>query len=581
MRELLSILVVVGGGLGTFLLGMKHLSEGLQAVSGSGLRRFMSLATTHRLAGMGTGIISTVIVQSSSIITVMIVGFVSSGLLNLTQAINVIIGSNIGTTATAWLIAFAPDVKMLGLFVVLAGAAFYFFQRGERLRNIGLALMGLGCIFMGLYWMKEGMEPVRTMPEVVEVFKSLDATTPSGLLKCVAVSLVFTAVVQSSAATTAIAMTLAQQGLLSFEAAAATVFGMNIGTTMTAWLAAFNGSAAARQTALAHTLFNVGGTVLIIPFFTSALLPAATSFFPNYAQAVSVNGVVSYPHIAAPMAAVHTLFNVVTTALFLPFTKLFARIVERIIKVDAAEKPHLSALKMTPWLSPVIACDQVLLEVQFMRDSDIELLAGVKNVLAGDASEREEEHILHREEVLDNVQREVTEFLGKIMVKRAPVEVAARVKRLMRLSDELESVSDETAKILKAARRLRKDGQNFSEVSLKALLAVHERIMPFAQRISERIKSPRTAFDVAADKAESARLAADIRSTRQGQLNRVGPDDPTSPLRVLAELDILNAYDRIRSCYLNIAETLANSKAATPRDSRSRNGKRQTLAEKF
>ena len=246
MSQIVSILITVGGGLGLFLLGMKHLSEGLQAVSGSGLRRFMSLATSHRLAGVGTGVITTVIVQSSSIITVMVVGFVSSGLMNLSQAINVIIGSNIGTTATAWLIAFAPDVKMLGLCVVLVGAAFYFFQRNERLHNLGLAFMGLGCIFMGLYWMKEGMEPVRSMPVVVDAFRSLDATTAWGLAKCVLVSLAFTAVVQSSAATTAIAMTLAQQGLLSFEAAAATVFGMNIGTTMTAWLAAFNGSAEAR-----------------------------------------------------------------------------------------------------------------------------------------------------------------------------------------------------------------------------------------------------------------------------------------------------------------------------------------------
>ena len=269
MGQVFSILIIVGGGLGTFLLGMKHLSEGLQAVSGSGLRRFMSLATTHRLAGVGTGVITTVIVQSSSIITVMVVGFVSSGLMNLSQAINVIIGSNIGTTATAWLIAFAPDVKMLGLCVVLVGAAFYFFLRNERLHNLGLAFMGLGCIFMGLYWMKEGMEPVRSMPVVVDAFRSLDATTAWGLAKCVLVSLAFTAVVQSSAATTAIAMTLAQQGLLSFEAAAATVFGMNIGTTMTAWLAAFNGSAEARQTdpadSVLHPRDHSAGDVLLPP----------------------------------------------------------------------------------------------------------------------------------------------------------------------------------------------------------------------------------------------------------------------------------------------------------------------------
>ena len=560
MSQVISILIIVGGGLGTFLLGMKHLSEGLQAVSGSGLRRFMSLATTHRLAGVGTGVITTVIVQSSSIITVMVVGFVSSGLMNLSQAINVIIGSNIGTTATAWLIAFAPDVKMLGLCVVLVGAAFYFFQRNERLHNLGLAFMGLGCIFMGLYWMKEGMEPVRSMPLVVDAFKSLNATTAWGLAKCVLISLVFTAVVQSSAATTAIAMTLAQQGLLSFETAAATVFGMNIGTTMTAWLAAFNGSAEARQTALAHTLFNVAGTILLIPFFVPVILPLATSFFPNYAEAVMTNGVTTYPHMAAPMAAVHTIFNVITTLFFLPFSRQFAGFVSRVIKAPPSEKPHLSALKMPSHISPVIACDQALLEVVFMRDSGLELLAGLKDVLAGTATESAEEHILHREGVLDNVQREITEFLGKIMVKRAPSEVSDRVRRLLRLSDELESVSDEAAAILRATRRLRKSGQNFSTQSQRALLAVHDRVAPFAERVSGCLKSPRPRFDLSPFRAEAAEIGQLVRTSRLGQLDRVGPDDPDSPMRVLAELDILNAYDRMRGYYLNIAETLAGGK---------------------
>ena len=560
MSQMFSILIIVGGGLGTFLLGMKHLSEGLQAVSGSGLRRFMSLATTHRLAGVGTGVITTVIVQSSSIITVMVVGFVSSGLMNLSQAINVIIGSNIGTTATAWLIAFAPDVKMLGLCVVLVGAAFYFFQRNERLHNLGLAFMGLGCIFMGLYWMKEGMEPVRSMPVVVDAFRSLDATTAWGLAKCVLISLAFTAVVQSSAATTAIAMTLAQQGLLSFEAAAATVFGMNIGTTMTAWLAAFNGSAEARQTALAHTLFNVVGTILLIPFFVPVILPLATSFFPRYADAVTANGVTTYPHMAAPMAAIHTIFNVITTCFFLPFSRQFAGFVSRIIKAPPAEKPHLSALKMSSYISPVIACDQALLEVTFMRDSDLELLAGIKDVLAGTAAESAEEHILHREEVLDNVQREITEFLGKIMVKRAPTEVSDRIGRLLRLSDELESVSDEAAAILKATRRLRKGGQNFSEQSCQTLLGIHEIVFSLAETVSGLIKSPRPRFDLAALQANSHDIGRRIHDARRNQLDRVGPDDPDSPVRVLAELDILNAYERIRSCYINMAETLAGRK---------------------
>ena len=551
---------MVGGGLGTFLLGMKHLSEGLQSVSGSGLRRFMSLATTHRLAGIGTGVVSTMIVQSSSIITVMVVGFVTSGFMTLPQAINVIIGSNIGTTATAWIIAFAPDVKTLGLLVVLLGAVLYFFQKREWLHNLGLALMGLGFVFMGLYWMKEGMEPVRTMPAVVDAFRSLDATTAWGLAKCVLVSLAFTAVVQSSAATTAIAMTLAQQGLLSFEAAAATVFGMNIGTTATAWLAAFNGSAEARQTALAHTLFNVVGTIILIPFFVPVMLPAATSFFPHYADAVVVDGVTSYPHMAAPMAAVHTLFNLVTTAMFVPFVKPFARFVSRVIRAPESEKPHLSALDMTSRLSPVIACDQALMEVTFMRDSDIELLECVRKVLSGEADERTEEHVAHREEVLDNVQREVTEFLGKVMSRRLSGAVAARARRLLRMSDELESVSDEAATILKVTRRLRKGGQNFSAQSLGVLFGVHDGITSFAAKVSGYLKSPRPKFDLLAVQAESAGLRDLVRDSRRRQLDRVGPDDPSSPVRVLVELDILNAYERIRGYYLNIAETLAGGK---------------------
>ena len=562
MIELLSIIVIVGGGLGIFMLGMKHLSEGLQAVSGSGLRRFMSAATSHRLAGVGTGIISTVIVQSSSIITVMVVGFVSSGLMNLTQAVNVIIGSNIGTTATAWLIAFAPDVKMLGLCVVLFGAALYFFLKREWLHNLGLALMGLGCVFMGLYWMKEGMEPVRSMPVVVDAFKSLDATSFWGLSKCVLVSMVFTALVQSSAATTAITMTLAQQGLLSFEAAAATVLGMNIGTTMTAWLAAFNGSAEARQTALAHTLFNVFGTVLMIPFFVPVILPTVTFFFPHYADEVTVNGVATFPYIAAPMAAVHTIFNLVTTLFFLPFSKCFANLIERLIKVDPTMKPHLSALNMTTFIAPVIACDQALLEVEFMRDSDLELMSSLKKVLAGESDEKTEEHILHREVVLDNVQKEVAEFLGKIMVKRAPTDVSSRVKRLLRLSDELESVSDEAETILKVVRRLRKRKQKFSSQSQRVLQEVHEKVSANAEKISSYLKSPRPVFDLALVQSESGEIGEFIRDCRRGQLDRVGHDDPDSPIRVLAELDILNAYERIRSYYLNIAETLAGGKQA-------------------
>lgn len=561
MQEVLTILLTVLGGLGTFLLGMKHLSEGLQAVSGSGLRKFMGLATTHRMAGVGTGIVSTAIVQSSSIITVMVVGFVSSGLMNLPQAINVIIGSNIGTTTTAWIIAFAPDVKMLALAVVALGGLGYFFFNRETVHNAGLALMGLGFIFMGMYWMKAGLGPVQDMPAVIEMFKSLDVVSVWGMLKTILVSMIFTAIVQSSAATTAIAMTLAQQGLLSFEAAAATVLGMNIGTTITAWLAALKGSTEARRTALAHTLFNVVGTILFVPIFLPVVLPGAIRLFPDFAAAVEAGGVVTYPKMGAPIAAIHTAFNLLTTSLFLPFVRPFARLVEWMVKQNEAEKPHLSALRMGSLISPVIACDQALMEVTFMRDSCRSLLTGVRKVVAGESDAKLEDHIMHREDVLDNVQREITEFLGQMMTKRMPGDVAERSRRLLRLTDELESVSDEASTIVKVTRRLRRNSQKFSDASRKLLLVVHDRVDEFSDRVSQLLVSPRPVFALEDVQNESRDIHALVRNCRAVQLGRIGAaGDDDAPMRVLVELDILNAYERIRSYYLNIAETLAGGK---------------------
>ncbi|MGN0853390.1 MAG: Na/Pi cotransporter family protein [Kiritimatiellia bacterium] len=555
MKEIAIVLLTVAGGLGTFLLGMKHLSEGLQAVSGRGLKRFMAFATTHRLAGVATGIVSTVIVQSSSIITVMAVGFVSSGLLNLTQAINVIIGSNIGTTATAWLIAYVPDVGLLGLGVIGLGAVLYFFFSRESVHNLGLALMGLGFVFMGLYWMNQGVAPIRTNPSIRAAFATLDAGDAWGLFKCFGVSLVFTAVVQSSAATTAIAMTLAIQGIITFEAAAATVFGMNVGTTVTAWLAALGGTTAARRTALAHTLFNVIGAALLMPFFIPVMLPLVKALFPSWATSP-----------AAPMAAIHTIFNVVTTLVFLPYVEPFARLVERLVPPRAdetADVPRLSYLDHHVKLSPQIACGQAFSEVCFMSTSDAELLDTVRGVLTGTATREAEEHVFHREAVLDRVQREITEFLGRVMTSRLPVDVADQARALLRVTDELESVSDEMPVIVRAYRRIRDDiGSRLEPGALAVVLDLLDRLDAFAYAVNVSLRFCETTMG-ANPVANAAELSADIRrrvrEARQAALLGVGTDE-TAPLRTLAQLDILNAIDRIRSCYLNIAETLAGGK---------------------
>ncbi len=561
-----SILLTVAGGLGAFLLGMKHLSEGLQAVAGNGLRRFMAFTTAKRIAGVGTGIVSTMLVQSSSIITVMLVGFVSSGLMTLQQAVNVIIGANIGTTGTVWIVAFAPDPQMLGLGGIALGGLLYFFDRcffflrRDTAHNLGLALMGLGLVFLGMYLMSKGVVPLRQNQEVQQAFMRMKAETLPQVALVALAAAAFTAVIQSSAASIAIAMTLASQQLITYEMAISVLFGANIGTTMTAWLAAIGGTAAAKRTALAHTLSNAIGSLLFLPLVLPVFVPAGKALFPAWNAVTETAKGPMLLGVMAPIAVTDTLFSVLRGLLFYPFVKPFANLVSRLVPSRGEERPHLSALGHGLRISPVIACDQALMEVDFMKESCLDLIECAGKTVTGEADETMESHIVHREEILDNVQKEVTEFLGGIMTKRLPQDVAERAARIMRFTDELESVSDEAARIQRTMARLRKDGQKMSEKSKALVMDAFGRVASFAATVSALVRSPRPAVDIPALQAEFRDMHAFFRDGRRAQLGRIGPDDPGSPVRVLGELDILGALDRISNYYLNIAETLAGGK---------------------
>ena len=565
MKDILLALVTIAGGLGIFLLGMKHLSEGLQATAGGGLRKFMSKATSHRLVGIGSGIVSTMIVQSSSIITVMLVGFVSTALMTLPQAFAVLIGANIGTTATIWIIAYAPDPQLLGFVGLGLGGMLYFFLRGERVHNLGLTVIGLGLVFLGLYFMSKGVSPIRENADVAAAFTRLSADSYLGVFAVASVAMLITAVIQSSAATIAIAMALATQGLITYDVAIAVLFGANVGTTATGWIAAIGGTADSRRTALAHTLSNLLGSVALIWLFP-LFVKFGQALFPNWnvAETTVVSGheIRAFTHMMAPIAVTDTVFAICRGIIFFPLVRPFCRLVERLVPQPEDEKPHLSALRFGAKISPVIACDQALLEVDFMKASNLELLDCARKVLAGETEEDDspEKHIIHREDILDNVQREVTEFLGSIMSKRLPRDVAERAQRLLRLTDELESVSDECAQVLKVVKRLRKQGQMMSAQSVGILLDVHDRVAAFAADVTPLIRSPRIAFDLEALQRRSSEIHAFIRECRRIQLGRVGPEDPGSSIRVLGELDVINAYERIRAYYLNCAETLAGGK---------------------
>ena len=551
-----NVLVTVVGGLGVFLLGMKNLSEGLQAVGGASLRKFMGVAASNRLVGVETGAAATVIVQSSSVIAVMLVGFVSSGMMTLAQAINVLIGANVGTTATVWLVAFAPSPEMLGLAALAVGGICYFFVRRDAVHDFGLAVIGLWLVFLGLYFMSKGVLPIREHPGVQSVFARMGATNLPEVASVALVSMVFTAVIQSSAAAIAIAMTLASQQLITYEMAVSVLFGANVGTTATAWLAAIGGPVEARRTALAHTLSNLLGSLLFLPLVLPVFVPLGKAVFPHWDAVTETAKGPMLLGVMAPIAVTDTAFSVLRGIVLFPFVAPFARLVERMMPAGAEDRPRLGVPRIGARFSPVIACDQVLREVQFMLDSDIESLRRVRSALAGTAAEEDFDFVLKREARLDALQSEITDFLGRLLTKRMASALAERARRLLRLADELESVSDETATMLKCVKRLKREGQDFSDVSRKRLLALHDATAGFAGRVSPLVVSPRLKFDLGAVQGESAALHESVRKCRQEQLARIGPGDPASAVRVLAELDIVNAYERIRAYYLNVAETV-------------------------
>jgi Na/Pi-cotransporter len=298
MPDFLEIAFQVFGGLGVFLLGMKNMSEGMQAVAGEKLRKLIGAVTNNRLMACGVGTMVTAIVQSSSVTTVMVVGMVNAGLMTLIQAIGVILGANIGTTITGWILVL--KIGKYGLPMIGLAAFFFLFSKKERIRFTAMVFVGLGMVFFGLQLMKNGFAPIKDMPAFAEWFQRFEPSTYFGIIKCVLAGAILTAIVQSSSATLGITMALALTGTIDYYQAAALVLGENIGTTITALLASLGTSTTARRAAYAHTMFNTLGVfwiTLIFPWYSGIVSRVITA-----TQADSVTAIVVLQDDASQIA---------------------------------------------------------------------------------------------------------------------------------------------------------------------------------------------------------------------------------------------------------------------------------------
>ncbi|MBN2302621.1 MAG: Na/Pi cotransporter family protein [Lentisphaerae bacterium] len=545
----------IAGGLGIFLLGMKNMSEGMQAIAGNRLRRLIAAVTNHRITACGIGTLVTCLVQSSSVTTVMVIGFVSAGFMTLVQAIGVIMGANIGTTITGWILVL--KIGKYGLPILGISAFFFLFSKNQRLRYTGMALMGVGMVFYGLDIMSNGFKPMRSMPEFVEWFSKFEAVTYIGMWKCVMVGCILTTIVQSSSATLGITMGLAINGMIGFETAAALVLGENIGTTITAFLASLGQSTDAKRAACSHIVFNIIGVIWITSIFHPYLNVVSWVVKNVWGIAPEAGGEQA---IKQGIALVHTGFNVVNTLIFLPFVPVLAKLVTYLVRGKPAEETHrLTYLDVRILHSASMAIQESHDEVLRMGSHVMLMMTLLREIITSEKPDQEKvSKLFHREEILDNVQMEVAEFLNKLLSGDVPQEVAIRARMQMRMADEYESLSDYLAALLKLHLKKIKNGIRFTDEEMRHILELHDNVHNYLEMINHALADNNPEV-LSKARSQGDAITHMMKESRDEHLHLVGTAK-SNPLATLTYTDMLCSYRRLKDHGLNIAEAIAREK---------------------
>lgn len=572
MNSLAELLFQLIGGLGIFLLGMKYMSDGMQAVAGSQLRRMIGAITNNRMAATAVGVLVTCVVQSSSITTVMVVGFVNSGVMALSQAIGVIMGANIGTTITGWILVL--QVGKYGLPMLGAATFCYLFSRNERWRYGAMAIMGVGMVFFGLELMKDACAIIKQMPDFEAWFLAFEANNYFGVMKCALVGCVMTTLVQSSSATLGITISLASQGVITYETAAALVLGENIGTTITAFLASLGATANARRAAYFHVIFNLIGVLWITAIFGwyVQLIPTIVGADVTRVERVPITQITSagetlqigeeitYPETTRAIAATHSVFNIVNTLLFLPFVPWFVRFLNWIVpSKEFKEKPQLTDLDIRMLDTPLLAIEQSQKEIERMGEGCGKMLNWLAQLRDQDEPDQAlSDRLKHREQVLDRMQDEIADFVTKLLSGNVPHSVAVEARRQIRIADEYESISDYVQNLDKFDRKLRRGGLRFTSEQLDSLRTLNNYVSEYLAAVNQGLVHEND-NTLSISEPLSKRVRDEIKQLRKRHLDDLsgGQIPPEVSVAFLASL---NAFARVRDHSRNIAETISGEK---------------------
>ncbi len=487
-------LLTLLGALGMFLFGMNMMSAGLQKAAGDRLRNFLSSMTSSPLKGVFTGLGITSVIQSSSATTVMVVSFVNAGLLTLTQAISVIMGANIGTTVTAWLVSwlgFKADISILAVPLMALGFIFSISKKDQR-RNISELIVGFSLLFLGLSLMKESVPDLQKTPEVLSFIQGWQGYGFGSVIIFLIFGTLLTLVLQSSSATMALTLIMLNMGWIRFDMACAMVLGENIGTTITANIAAAVGNTSARRAALAHTVFNLFGVVwalITFPLFlkltgfiTSSIFavpnPAADGFTVEALKAADGTLLQSPSQTAAlfGLSMLHTLFNSINTMILIWFIPAIEKLVCAVIKGSAKQEKEVHKLMYInagPIATPELATEQAFKEIIHFANISRNGLQYAKSAFAELDSDKFEElrgKLVKYEEIADRVELEIANFLNSVSADDISEETSVKIKAMYKIIGELESLGDSGEAISRILQRRNTHNKSFDQDTIANLM---------------------------------------------------------------------------------------------------------------
>ena len=468
-----------------FLYGMNLMSSGLQKASGDKLRSLLSAMTSNPFKGVLTGLGITSIIQSSSATTVMVVSFVNAGLLTLYQAIGVIMGANIGTTVTAWLVSwlgFKADISVLAVPLMIFGFLFSNSKKNQR-QNIGELIVGFCLLFLGLSFMKESVPDLNETPEVLDFVKTWSSHGFGSVLLFLVFSTILTLVLQSSSATMAITLIMLSMGWIPFEMACAMVLGENIGTTITANIAAAVGNTQAKRAAMSHTIFNVFGVLwalaLYKPFLGLVGLVTSTVFgLPDpSAEGFAVSGPNTDEGVAAlyGLSMLHTLFNTINTFILIWFIKYIEKAVVLIIKAPKDQEAEVFRLKYIsagPLATPELCMEQAFNEIMHFAQISRKGLSYAKAAIGEKKEDKFDElskKLIKYEEISDRIEYEIATFLNGVSSDSISEDTSKQIKAMYKIIKELESLGDSGEAISRILSRRNVHNKSFDDDTIKKL----------------------------------------------------------------------------------------------------------------